>query len=156
MPTPNARLQVSLTGDPDQKRLKIVDPVSGIIIAEIYLDTYAQAELLSDRTVGSLEGSPAFISPDLDRVGKHVARVSVNLATVHHRADNRTNLLWTWAGMAQKRVRAYSYRIIPQNQGRTSVTFLAYFDKLEDADAWTDEANFILAELKGQAPGGSA
>jgi hypothetical protein len=156
MPNPNAHVQVQLTGDNQRKRLVVKEIASGITMLEVTLDPSAFMELMSTMITGSVEGVPAWIAPGLERVGKHVGRATVSLKTHWSGAPTdpeREQLLNSWAGMTQKRVRAYDYGISRHNNNATNVTFRAWHDSPEAADAWAAEARFILAELRGTAPG---
>lgn len=156
MSTPNAHVQLQLTGDHLRKRLVIKEVASGITMMEVGLDPDAFMQLMSTMITGSVEGIPAWIAPGLDRVGKHVGRAVVALKTDWYgspAAAERDQLLNSWASMAQKRVRAYSYRISRHNNNATTVTFMAWHVTAEAAEEWSDEAQFLLAELRGTAPG---
>lgn len=157
MPTPNGRLQLMLTGDVTsmRKRLTITDVTSGITFAEITLNPNEFLELMSNSTPGSVQGVPAWIASDLDRVGKHHAHVTARLRTVTSPVgDCATQVLETWATMTARRLGAYSHSISKHGGLRTSVIFRSYHDTPEKAAAWESEAQYLVDELRGAAPGG--
>lgn len=156
MSTPNAHVQLQLTGDQLRKRLVIKEVASGITMLEVSMNADAFMELMSTMITGSVEGIPAWIAPGLERIGKHIGRASVGLKTDWAGSPDvaeRDKLLNSWASMAQKRVRAYNYRISRHNNNATTVIFQAWHDTPDAAEAWSQEAGFILAELRGTAPG---
>jgi hypothetical protein len=156
MPAPNIHVQLQLTGDSTSKRLVIREVASGITMLEVSMDPEAFMELMSTAITGSVDGIPAWVAPGLERIGKHVGRATIGLKTTWSGAPSdrdRDQLLNSWAGMAMKRVHAYSYRVSQHNNNATTVIFQAWHDTPEAAEAWSQEAGFILAELRGTAPG---
>jgi hypothetical protein len=142
--------------DATRATLIVRDTVSGLVVAEVYLDAQTLADLLTgsetgtitmagEDSAGTLLGSPAWLAPPERRAdfGRRHFHVSLPIGYSNQHADDISD----WIQRVRQATGAAEAGISRRNDRRTYLILRSYLDTDEQGETWSNDAAAIVAEM---------
>lgn len=148
----NLNVTIRFIGNNGTKQLRIEDALSRLPIIEVELDAEALMTMLSNQTVGGVDGIPAWFTPLHDKIGKHHVHASYVWRSTSADAEE----LRAWARRIADLALADTHSVSHHNQSRTSITLRRYVNDPEAGQRWKESTEAWLSSVIDGAPGFNA